>query len=166
MKPWIWKTVSVVLVFMIILTIGINRSFTSYEDSFYTQGYGENGTIIIVAVADGMDAHGKFTIVSEGLTAGKSTVTLPNGTSVTVSCGSSIYFNFSNVLFSGQSYQSGGAGNLTVSPTSPIDAGVIYNVSRSFLGTAISSYENNGINSYAIFVQNISEVRVVVVGGL
>ena len=60
----------------------------------------------------------------------------------------------------------GGAGNLTVSPTSPIDAGVIYNVSRSFLGTAISSYENNGINSYAIFVQNISEVRVVVVGGL
>jgi hypothetical protein len=166
MKSWLWKTVVVVLVLMIILIMGINRSFTSYAAAYPTQNYGENGTIIIVAVAGGLAAHGKFTVVYQGVSAGQPHIILPNGSSVTVSSDFSIYFNFTYVPFSGQTYQSGGAANLTVSPSSPIDAGVIYNVQASYLETAINEYRSNGINSYAIFVQNFSTVRVVVVGGL
>ena len=166
MKHEGWKIATVALTFLIMLTLGINQSFVSYSNNFTTTGHGSNGTVIVVAIEKGLMVHGGITVSYEGAAVGHPRVILPNGSAYTVYSSLQVNFSFGPVLFAGQTSEYGGPANLSISPSSPVDAGMISNVTNSFLHTVIDAYRENGINCYAIFIQNFSAARVIVVGGL
>lgn len=165
MKSGLWKIATVFLAFLILLTMGVNQSFVSYNNNFYTTGHGANGTVIVVAIEGGMMVHGQLTVFYQGAASGNSQVVFPNGTSTTVNSSLHVNFDFGEVLFPSRTSKTGGPANLSISPSHPIAVGIIYDVPSSYLNTVIGAYNGNGINCYGIFVQNFSLVRAVVVGG-
>lgn len=165
MKLKLWKVTAVILIILIVLILGLNQSFSSYSNTFFTQGDNSSGTVIVVAAEGNLMVHGRITVSFEGQLVGQPHVILPNGTEYTVHSELLLNFSFSPALYSGGVTQFGGPANISISPSQPIEAGVVTNVSSTFLQTAINSYKGYGINYYAIFIQNYSMVNVAVVGG-
>jgi hypothetical protein len=165
MKSRTWKIAAVILAFLIAITFGINQSFSSYSNHYFTTHYGSNGTVIIVVVESSLLVHGKITVNYEGQEAGIPIVILPNGTQYTVNSKLKLNFGFGLAPASGGNSVYGGPANISVSPSHPIYVNAVYNVPYKILRSVIDTYNGSGLNCYAIFVYNYSMVFVSVVGG-
>lgn len=165
MKSLTWKIAAVILAFLIPLTFGIDQSFSSYSNNYYTTQHGSNGTLIFLAVENSMLVHGRIEVTYEGQELGLPVVILPNGTDYKVTSQLDVNFSFSPVLASGSSSTFGGIANISVSPSHPIDVSLIPDVPYGFMKRAINFYKGMGLDTYALFVYNYSSVYVSVVGG-
>ncbi len=165
MKNRSWKIAAVILAFLIAVTFGINQSFSSYTNNYYTTQHGSNGTVIFVAVENSMLVHGRIEVNYEGQELGSPIVILPNGTEYKVTSQLDLNFSFAPVLASGSYSSFGGIANISVSSSHPIDVSLIPNVPYGFVKRAINYYNGTGLDTYALFVYNYSSVYVSVVGG-
>lgn len=160
----LWKASALTLAVGIIVTFAIANSFHGYSDYYFVHKVDGNGTLIVAGALKGFDVNGKIVIQYTGQEHGPVNVTFANGTEITVTSPTTLYFHFNGKLFLGETTGPFAPFGMNLSGSHPFESLQISNYSFYHYQSSIAGYKDAYVNYFFIYLHNYALVTVTLAG--